>query len=479
MKQIAEVQPTERPSAVAAATLIAGLLVLAAGSYGPDFGLALLAAVVLAIGIACLWRPGEAPVLLFVFLYHWVQGSMAIFQATFAGVPLDSYFPETSQASEATFLTLCALVAMAVGMRAGAGPIRHEQIWDARALAASRPMRDWFVLYAASWCLGAVALYGVGLAAGLAQIFYGIEALRWAFFLMLAFAHFSQPRTAGWWFPAAFAFEFVMGIGGYFSDFQTVFLVTFLATMMAGVRLTAIRVFVVAALVGAAFCVGVIWTAIKPDYRQFVSRGQAAQVVSVSYPEQIGKLGQLVGELDQDRLSEATQQLFSRLSYVEFFGSTLAHVPAIVPHTQGELLLDGIVRPFTPRVFFPDKPVIDDTERTQYYSGRKIAGVEQGTSISLGWVAEMYIDFGTWGMMLAAAGVGLLYGSIQRVFTTWSASRGLLGFAMASAVLLTVAPLEASLTKVLGGLAASLIAAFLIIRFVVPSACPWLIRQRG
>jgi hypothetical protein len=477
MKQTTEIQSRGQVAgAVTAATLIAGLLVLAAGSYGPNIALACLAAVALATGVACLWRPGEAPVLLFVFGYQWLQGSVAVFQATAAGKPVDEFFANGGEVAEATTLTLLALIAMAIGMRAVVGPVRRDLPQHAVMLAATRPMRDWFVLYASSWVLGAAALYAIGLASGLAQVLYGINALRWAFFLMLAFVHFSRERSAGWWFPAAFAFELAMGIGGYFSDFRTVFIVTFVAVVMAGVRLSIQRILAACIVAVAALAMGVVWTAIKPEYRQFVSGGAAAQIVTVGYPEQIQKLGELVADLDPEELGEATHELLSRLSYVELFGSTISHVPSVVPHEGGNLLLDAFVRPFMPRVFFPDKTEIDDSERTRYYTGLNVAGAEQGTSISLGWVAEMYIDFGRWGMMLGAVGIGLFYGLIQRTLTTWSRSQGLLGFAMASAVLISAAALESSITKVIGGLMASLIAAFLIIRFVVPVACPWVVR---
>ena len=90
----------------------------------------------------------------------------------------------------------------------------------------------------------------------------------------------------------------------------------------------------------------------------------------------------------------ATQGMLDRLSYVDFFAVVLETVPSQLPHENGALWLDAITRPFMPRLFFPSKTVIDDSERTNYYTGLGVAGAEEGTSISLGYVAESYIDFG-------------------------------------------------------------------------------------
>ncbi len=463
---------------IVAATFVLSLLLVATGTIGPNIDLAALSALVLVIGVSCLWRPGEPPILLLVFLFQWLQASIAIFSATFAQLTVDDYFDSIGPASEATALTLIALTAMAIGARLGAGPARTDLIERANQAGATQPMRRWFLLYASAWVLGSAALYAAGLAPGLSQIFLAVNTLRWAFFFMLAVVHFRRGRQAGLWFIGAFLFELALGVGGYFSSFRTVFLVTFLAAVTAGTRLTAGRVLSAGLVASLAFGAAVVWTAIKPEYRQIASGGVQAQVVTIGYAEQIEAIVDLVGKLDEEKLSDATQDLFERLTYVKFFGATLAYVPERVPHENGALLLDAITRPFMPRMFFPEKTEIDDSLRTRYYTGIRVSGAETGTSISLGWVAELYIDFGAWWMMAAAAGVGAFYGLIYRILTGWRRAQGLLGMGTSVAILLSTTFLESSITKVIGGLIASLLAAALMIRLLVPVWCPWVVRAR-
>jgi hypothetical protein len=130
-----------------------------------------------------------------------------------------------------------------------------------------------------------------------------------------------------------------------------------------------------------------------------------------------------------------------------------------------------------PKAFFPDKTEINDSERTRLYTGRYVSGSETGTSISLGWMAEVYIDFGKIGMMAAALVTGGFYGIVYAAFARWHRSTDLLGFSLACAVLLPASLLETSITKMFGGVIVASLVAALVARFVVPVTAPWLVHS--
>jgi hypothetical protein len=226
---------------------------------------------------------------------------------------------------------------------------------------------------------------------------------------------------------------------------------------------------------GLTLLLAVVWTAVKMEYRSYLSGGQSAQIVTVGYSAGLSKLGELVMSLDQHGLERGSEKLISRISYVDFFGSVLGVVPEMKPHTQGDIWLDAISRPFMPRALFPEKSAIDDSARTREYTGIMVSGAEQGTSISIGYVGESYIDFGTVGMMPAILGFGWLLGRSYRWMAQESAMRGLLGMGLANAVLFGAALLESSITKVFGGLIAAYIVVWLLNRLVFPRYLSWLL----
>jgi hypothetical protein len=135
---------------------------------------------------------------------------------------------------------------------------------------------------------------------------------------------------------------------------------------------------------------------------------------------------------------------------------------------------DAISRPFMPRILFSDKSIIDDTERTNFYTGG-VVGNYAGTSISLGWIAETYIDFGQYLMMGAILLIGYFYGRVYRWCLDGSGTRGLLGFGLASVVASAGVSLESSFTKTFGGVVVLILIVWVIGKFAVPRWCPWLV----
>jgi hypothetical protein len=454
------------------ATLPIAAALFLIGGTGPNMLLALLSVVVLIVGCMLLWRPGESPILSFVFAYAWLQGSIAIYHANLLGIDVSDYATLPGDMHSAIVMSLTGLLTLASGVRLGAGPRRAEDVRDVHQTALSQPAQRWFRLYVVAWVVSFIALSFAWVMPGLSQPMLALAALRWAFFFMLAFAYFVHGRER--LFPLVFLFELTTAIGGFFSDFRTVFFVTLFAALASGVRVSARALLGSGALAALMLALSIAWTAVKGDFRSFVSGGQITQIITVDYTTRVAKLYELVTNLNAEALVNAADQFLRRLSYVEFFSVVLVHVPASTPHTLGAILLDAVLRPFMPRLLFVDKNVIDDTARTNLYTGG-LAGSDEGTSISLGYIAEAYVDFGTFGMFAALMVIGLFYGSVYRLLLRWRRSRGLLGMAMATAVLMTASAMESSFTKVFGGIVVSLLVASVMIAFVLPRWAPWLV----
>ncbi len=461
------------PKIPSAALLFAALLILL-GAFGSNFFILFFAAAVLLLGFALLWRPGESPILLWIFSYQWIQASAKSVDASLKGIDLNDLSAYGGDIELASYLSLAALGALACGMRWGVGRQRYDLSQSARTLALQYGMRKWFYLYVLSYCAALVAVVFARQIPGLAQPLLALAGLKWAVFFMLTYAAFVRPVEDRHLWLLVFIFELLMGFGGYFSGFTKVFVFSLMGIMAAGVRFTPSRLLALSLLGSLSLVFAILWTSVKVDYRSFVSQGESAQVVVVSYADSLAKLGTLVSNVNAEQLEFSTQAFVDRIGYVDFFGATIQNVPNTIPHTHGELWLDAMLRPLMPRIFFPSKSEIHDSDRTAKYSGVSVAGASQGTSISIGYIGESYIDFGPVLMMMPILGFGWLLGMVYRWLTTSSSTGGLTGMGIASATLFGASLLESSITKVLGGLVSALLVAWIVSEFIIPRFLRWL-----
>lgn len=455
--------------------LTVSLALLFSGIWGPNLMLTMFAVVTLLLGVNWLWRPAESMVMLLIFMLQWLQASVKLFQANILGIPIAGLAEFGGDIELATTLSLTGLIFLAGGMRMGAGEPNASVIEASRVTALSVSARRWFRIY--------ILVLGIALAAGiaarsvsgLAQPLLALASMKWAFFFMLTYATFlSSTHDRKPWL-ISLGLELLMGIGGYFSDFKTVLLISILGVAAAGVRFTRTRALILVALAAITIFMAVLWTSVKTEYRHFVSEGEQAQIVTVDYSGRIEKLWELIAGLNSNMFRLAVDNTINRLSYVDFFASSLTYVPSATPHTNGGLWFDAVIRPFMPRILFPQKAVLDDSARTNQYSGVQVAGAEQGASISIGYIGESYIDFGAWLMMLPLLGYGWCLGWLYRWLAYRSAARGLLGMAIATAVLFPAIFLESSITKVIGGLVVMALMAWLLIRFHATRYLRWML----
>jgi hypothetical protein len=187
------------------------------------------------------------------------------------------------------------------------------------------------------------------------------------------------------------------------------------------------------------------------DYREFLANSDTANEQAIPIERKVEKLADLVSTVTWQNFTDGMDGLIMRVSYVNFFALALENVPNRVPYENGELWKGSIMHILTPRLLFPDKPMLDDSERTRLYTGVQVSGTESNTSIGIGYVGESYIDFGPVGMFAPICLLGVLYGFINRFFLTRTKYK-LLGAALAVSVLIFNAyEIETSNIKLVGG----------------------------
>jgi hypothetical protein len=445
--------------------MVIGALVALLAPFAQDALLVAACGGVLALVGLVLLPEGNPPIAALVVLYQWLQVSAALLYANLSGESLAAYYPvgdvERATAFGYTGLAVAAVVAGLLLRR-----FRPSQAALQQSLA-----RMSIVRLAQVYALLAVVglplegLFGVG--SQLAQVFQGVGNLRWVALFLLVAATSVQRRGASV-AGLILAFEVVVGFSGYFAGFAVPLLVAMMGfAAVYGLLRSHQRA---GALLLALFMLtlGVLWQGVKNEYRREVSGGSDQQVVTVGLGERYALLGRMAGETVEDDLAHTLEKFALRLAYVEYLGLVVHRVPAELPHREGELLGAALSHIFMPRVLFPDKPPLpSDSELTSFYTANVFLLYRTGTSISLGYLTELYIDFGVFGVLLAGLLLAALVAGVCFAYARVVPDPAL-AMALSCSTLLSARLFEVALPKLLGGVLST---------FLVQLAVVWLLRE--
>mgnify|MGYP001292002807 FL=1 len=435
---------------------------------GPNTLLALYACVALPIGILLLWRPEEPPILLFLFIYQWIQTTIGTFYSNLLGQQVDRLADHPGRHEEAIALLISGLIVLAAAMRIAAGRARPDLAHRIREMGGNYPPPTWVTIYIVTWLFSFACSTVATFSGGLVQIFLIFAEVKWAAFLLLTASAFGVPQRSKLPWIIAFSVELAMGIGGFFADFSSIFFYSFIGIALAGSDLLKRNKLLIGVGVVMMLTIAVVWTAVKRDYRAFINAGTREQVVVVDYQDRMADLAARIASLDAAAMTDGADKMIKRLSYFEFFGVVLQRNAMGQPHSGGEIWGWGAISTFMPRILFPDKPVADDTALLIRYTGLNQPAWRTGTSISLGYITEAFIDFGRYGMFAAIAALGLLIGMIHRWLLRQKGWRLLIGSGLVPVALMPAHLLEISAVKLLPALALSSLASWIVLNFLAP-----------
>lgn len=409
------------------------------------------------------WFRGEPPILFFVVGFQWFQVSAAVFHANLQGRVIGNY-PDSPEMVQAFWLSLAGLFVLAIGMRLMVGR------WSSSMSASRISIETQHYSIRKIWWLYLVLFLLANVSAGylwsilpLRSISLALLSLRWVayfalvYLAMVAGKGFRQPVLL-----VATVMEIVIGFAGFFSGFKQAMFVFTLALLASKVRLKNKDLIPVCAIVVLTLFLGVVWTAIKGDYRAFLSQGTGQQVILVPLTDRLGKAADLTLELDAADFTNAAERMLSRSAYIEMFARVLDYVPRVRNHEGGDLWMTAVKHILMPRILFPGKSALpSDSELTMQYTGMTMASGAQGTSISMGYMAESYIDFGAFFMFIPVFMLGLLWGWVYRYFVTRTLIL-FVGYGFATIVLMGASQFEIHTVKLLGGVLTS----FIVLAFI-------------
>jgi hypothetical protein len=417
--------------------------------------------IALIVGLAALGWHVAPPVLAWLIAIN-----MLSILADIATIELNSigwrYISVEANLPDAIIFSSCAMAFLAIGMRCGLFlgremfGYRRDVLQDQAPSVASYSAHRISLAYVAF--LPASVLVGIiGHAVpALSQPAHVFGLLKFVLIYLLAARVFATGRNA-YLLVLVVAAEIVIGSIDGWAHFKEGFFVVLIALAASSRRFTFKQVAFMLAGIAAMVYLSLGWTAVKKEFRREIAGSGALTSLAWLADKYFG------GELD---FAAAAPDLLQRVGYNKFYAMIMN---ANTDNMQG-IYQRALLHIVTPRVFFPDKAVLDDSAQTAQALGWSI---DEDTSIGLGYVAQAHIDFGFPGLLVPMIVLGAITGVIYAYFLTRPAPP-LIREACAVTCLFNALAFAGNVDKQLGGLIWALLVLAFALRYGAAILHRWL-----
>lgn len=395
-----------------------GLFLVLPGIIGPHFYSSILSFIVFSVLIRLFFKLGN-PIFLIVFIaliFQWLQINIKILYGNFSGHSLEeqfSFYQDVRYLYQANTLSNIGLVFFSCGiflpLKRKFSTFKYTDLINARY-----DTKKILIAYVVSSLLISLMLKFRLSIGGLNTLVVTFGKLKWGL-LLLAIIYCFHRRQYIKELSLILLIEFFIGITGYMSDFKDIVIIYVISFLSVNLYLKEKVLRRVAILSVVMMFFGLFWTSIKFDYREYLSGGVGSQKVVVDKKEAIIEFYNLTSKITLEDLNSASQMFIDRLSYIEFFSIVLSRIPNYTNHENGRIIKNSILFYLKPRFFFSNKPVIDDSEHSNIYTGLQLVGGGKA-SHSIGFMTDAYIDFGLYGMFPLLSLIGLAMGFAIKFF---------------------------------------------------------------
>ena len=309
---------------------------------------------------------------------------------------------------------------------------------------------------------------------GFSQLFVGLLQMKLGFLFLLLFYSFKQRKNLLIVF-CIILIEIIFSFFSYFSNFKDIIITAIVIISLFPNRLS-IRESIISVILGLSFLYSIfIWQSVKGEYRQYLNAGQYSQQIVVSQEDALIKLQELSTGKSKYNKNDIFYETVDRISSLEFFSQSIDNVPSKISYENGSILKSNILHIVQPRIFFPNKTEIDDSKLVNKYATRKVSTAKQGTTFSLGFMAESYIDFGPILMFVPIFFTGWLMGFIYKQIIEQSINY-MWGFTLVSSLWININCNGIAGSKILGWVLMYYIV-FLIFRYTLMKLLDRYIRE--
>lgn len=436
--------------------------------FGPNPIECLLALSFLPFISYLLLREGFPQILFFIMLFQWLQVTAKLFYSSIFNLRFEDIILNPETAIETFYISLIGLYVISTGIYVMIKDIyinknktlNQEEI---KIYSTQKVIKFYFAYSVILYFTSAYIWYFQSLS----QILLIFINLKWGILFLMFYIMF-RKKHYNLAIIIFVALEIIISLSGYFSHFKSYILFILFAYIGANYQsfnFKQISFGLVTVII--LINLGILWTAVKVEYRNYITKGQAVQTSLIGTGESLEYLVKLFGDLDLKTYKAASSLLVERISYIDFFSVVQGRVPNVIPYENGKLTVSLFDHLIMPRIIFKNKPALDDSRDTQIYTGLNVSGTLQGTSIGMGYFAYLFIDYGPFFMMPFLFLWGMLIGFVYKTIILKSNST-LWSFILTAPLFFAVGGFETSLYKVVGGLLIYFISVLLFIKYLLP-----------
>ncbi len=414
------------------------------------------------------WRERTPPVLLFGSLFQWLSITIGYLYILISKVEHNALLrhPEYSleRINTAYWLSILGLFFFVIGLKTAVGNYQFRAI-KKQTIERYDTFRI-IVFYVVYSIVSDFLFHQLRFTIpGLSEPIHVLGFFKWSLFFMMIYLSFAQNEYKLLVWIIMFG-EIIIGFSGFFSTFKEV-IILFPIVYLSFNKFTMKEFATLSLIIILAVNIGIVWTYVKVEQRMFLSGGDRAQVVKVSKIDALKNLYKLTSQFNAQKYEMGLNAMVQRLYSIEYFSATIKNIPQHKPFFDGEILEAAIKHVLMPRMFFPNKKHIDDSKQTTRLTGINLATAKQGTSISVGYMAESYADFGLFYMFFEIFLLGFTIGYIYKILSL-TALNTLWSFAIVFPLFFLTNINGINLIKIVGRVIMFFIVFLLINKFILP-----------
>lgn len=434
------------------------------GFFSQYLLLTLLAGGVFIYLLKSLWRVNVPPVLLFFLLFHWMQVFASILYADFFGDTLDEVY--SSSGTELLFImTFVQISIMSAVMSKVFNNLKIRQVTRQILSNAAKEINIKNVILGYTVCVIALPIIQsfARFSASVYQLAGTFTILKTMFIALLFFIVILTRTKNKNLIIGILVIDFLLSFVSYFSDFKEFLFLGMIVALTISPKFKPSSLFKLIPFVLILFIFLSFWSYVKSDYRAYINGGTSDQVVNVSSTQALAYISKRATEFNFNGFLEGGKILLSRMQYMERYSEVYARVPSVIPHTGGSELKDAVMFILVPRALNPNKGIKDASDKTTYYTGKEFADASAGTSISMGYFCDLFIDFGLFLMIIPLALIALMVSYVSKYILEKKGYNVILIYALLIGVFLSFGTFESDMIFFLGTIRNDVI--FLLIGF--------------